>query len=148
MSDKTSVTLRQIENYHFETEFGGDLPNYAADEPPPLGTGKAPTPTQLLLAAVGSCMSLSFHFAMEKFHESPGLITTSATATTGRDAANHLRIQAIEIAISFAAPAGDIGHLERITGQFEQFCTVGASVARGIPIRVSVTDGHGITVKS
>jgi uncharacterized OsmC-like protein len=147
MSESHSVTLRQIENYHFETEFGGGLSAYATDEPAPLGTGKGPSPTQMLLSAVGSCMSSSFHFAMAKFHESPGQIVTNATATVGRDETNRLRVQAIGIAISFSATAGSIGHMERIAGQFEQFCTVGASVARGIPIHVTVTDGDGMVVK-
>jgi uncharacterized OsmC-like protein len=147
MPEANSVVLRQIGNYHFETAFGDGLADYATDEPAPLGTGKGPSPTQMLLAAVGSCMSSSFHFAMTKFHESPGQIVTKASATIGRDAGNHLRVQGIDIAISFAAHAGSIGHIERIAGQFEQFCTVGASVARGIPIHVTVTDGNGIIVK-
>ncbi len=143
----TQVILTQVENFHFETAFGGGLPDYATDEPAPLGMGNGPSPTQMLLAAVGSCMSSSFHFAMAKFREAPGTIVTKATATIGRDAGNHLRVQGIDIAISFAVPAAAIGHMERIAGQFEQFCTVGASVARGIPIHVTVTDGQGSIVK-
>jgi uncharacterized OsmC-like protein len=147
MSESTSVTLRQAQGFHFETSFGAGLSDYATDEPAPLGTSLGPSPTQMLLAAVGSCMSSSFHFAMSKFHEEPGQITTTATATLGRDENKRLRVQGIDIAIGFAAPGGSIGHLERIAGQFEQFCTVGASVARGIPIHVTVTDGDGIIVK-
>ena len=147
MSETVSVTLRQAQNYHFETTFGGGLAPYATDEPAPLGTGLGPSPTQMLLAAVGSCMSSSFHFAMSKFHEAPGHIETKATATIGRNEANRLRVTAIDVAISFAASAASIGHLERIAGQFEQFCTVGASVAQGIPLRVTVTDGEGKIVK-
>jgi uncharacterized OsmC-like protein len=147
MSESPSATLRQIAGFHFETDFGPALPAYATDEPAPLGTGIGPSPTQMLLAAIGSCMSSSFHFAMTKFHENPGQIVTHAQATVGRDGANHLRVQAIDIAISFAAPAASIGHMERIAGQFEQFCTVGASVARGIPIHITVTDGDGLVVK-
>jgi uncharacterized OsmC-like protein len=147
MLEAPNVVLRQIENYHFETSFSEGLAVYATDEPAPLGTGRGPSPTQMLLAAVGSCMSSSFHFAMAKFHETPGQIVTKASATIGRDAGNRLRVQGIDIAISFAEAAGNIGHMERIAGQFEQFCTVGASVARGIPIHVTVTDGNGITVK-
>lgn len=147
MSESPSAVLRQIDGFHFETEFGSGLPAYATDEPAPLGTGLGPSPVQMLLAAVGSCMSSSFHFAMTKFRESPGQIVTKAQATVGRDAANHLRVQAIDIAISFAATAASIGHMERIAGQFEQFCTVGAAVARGIPIRITVTDGAGQVVK-
>jgi uncharacterized OsmC-like protein len=147
MSESPSVTLRQEQGFHFETSFGEGLRDYATDEPAPLGTGLGPSPTQMLLAAVGSCMSSSFHFAMSKFHEEPGQITTKATATIGRDENKRLRVQAIVIAIGFSVPAASIGHLERIAGQFEQFCTVGAAVARGIPIHVTVTDGDGIIVK-
>lgn len=147
MSETISVTLRQAEGYHFETAFGGGLRDYATDEPAPLGTGLGPSPTQMLLAAVGSCMSSSFHFAMGKFHEAPGEIVTQATATIGRDENKRLRVQGIHVAISFAAPAASIAHMERIAGQFDQFCTVGASVARGIPLHVTVTDNTGQIVK-
>jgi uncharacterized OsmC-like protein len=147
MSEPISVTLRQQQNFHFETEFGGGLADYATDEPAPLGTGLGPSPVQMLLAAVGSCMSSSFHFAMTKFRETPGQIVTKTQAMVGRDAANHMRVLAIDVAISFATPAAGIGHMDRIAGQFEQFCTVGASVARGIPIHITVTDGTGLTVK-
>lgn len=148
MTDKHEVVLRQIANYQFETDFGGALPNLTSDEPPPLGSGLGPEPVQLLLAAVGSCMSSSFHFAMAKFREQPGRITTTANATIDRDENRRLRVQAIDIAIHFTAEACTIGHLQRILDHFEQFCTVGASVARGIPIHVSVTDGTDAVVKS
>lgn len=148
MADTHEIVLRQIENYRFETEFGGSLPKLTSDEPPPLGTGMGPEPVQLLLAAVGSCMSSSFHFAMTKFREQPGNITTTANATIDRDENRRLRVQAIEVSIHFTAEAATIDHLQRILDQFEQFCTVGASVARGIPIHVSVTDGTGAVVKS
>ncbi|HYP64364.1 MAG TPA: OsmC family protein [Acidocella sp.] len=147
MSETVTVILRQAQNYHFETEFGGGLPAYATDEPAPLGTGLGPSPTQMLLTAVGSCMSSSFHFAMSKFHEAPGQIVTKAAAAVGRNENNRLRVLSIDVAISFAMPAASIGHMERIAGQFEQFCTVGASVAQGIPIHVTVTDGEGKIVK-
>jgi uncharacterized OsmC-like protein len=148
MSNSHQITLRQIEAYRFECDFGPGVPRVTTDETPPLGTGTGPAPVDLLLAAVASCMSSSFHFAMGKFHETAGPIVTTATATTGRDEHNHLRVQEIEIAIGFAEPGASIGHLDRILAQFEQFCTVGASVARGIPVHVTVTDGVGTVVKA
>lgn len=147
MSEAPSVTLRQVRDYHFESDFGAGLARYATDEPAPLGTGLGPSPAHMLLSAVGACMSSSFHFAMAKFRESPGQIVTTATATIGRDGNNRLRVQAITMAITFTAPAASIGHLERIAGQFEQFCTVGAAVARGIPIHLTVTSGDGLVVR-
>ena len=143
MSGMPEVTLRQQEEYRFDIDFGGSGAHLQSDEPPPLGGGAGPDPVHLLLAAVGSCMSSSFHFAMRKFHESPGTITTTARATIGRDESNHLRVQAIDLTIGFAQPAESVGHLARILEQFEAFCTVGASVRRGIPTSVSVTDGTG-----
>ena len=147
MTETHSVTLRQMENFQFSHDYGGALPAIVSDEPPPLGAAAGPSPVQLLLSAVGSCMSSSFHFAMRKFRETPGAISTTATATVDRDEANHLRVQQLDIAIHFAAAAASVSHLPRVLEQFEAFCTVGASVARGIPTRVSVTDGAGTVVK-
>ena len=143
MSDNPQVTLRQQDGFRFDIDFGGNLAPLQSDEPPPLGGGAGPDPVHLLLAAVGSCMSASFHFAMQKFRESPGAITTTVRGTVGRDETRRLRVQAIEVSIGFAQPADSIGHLARILEQFEDFCTVGASVRRGIPTTVIVTDGSG-----
>lgn len=147
MTETHSVTLRQMENFQFSHDYGGVMPALLSDEPPPLGAAAGPSPVQLLLSAVGSCMSSSFYFAMRKFRETPGTISTTASATVERDEANHLRVQQLEIAIHFAAQAASVSHLPRVLEQFEAFCTVGASVARGIPTRVSVTDGTGARVK-
>jgi uncharacterized OsmC-like protein len=147
MSEGPEVRLTQQTGYRFDIDFGGGRPHLQSDEPPPLGGGEGPEPVRLLLAAVAACMSSSFYFAMQKFHESPGAISTTARATIGRDEAHRLRIQSMELAIGFAAPAESIGHLTRILEQFEQFCTVSASVRRGIPMTVSVTDGAGKRVK-
>ncbi|GLR66750.1 hypothetical protein GCM10010909_14300 [Acidocella aquatica] len=147
MTETHSITLRQVENFQFSHDYGGSKPTLISDEPPPLGAAAGPSPVQLLLSAVGSCMSSSFNFAMKKFREAPGAINTTATATVGRDEANHLRVQQLEIAIHFAAEAASVSHLARVLEQFESFCTVGAAVARGIPTRVTVTDGTGTMVK-
>ncbi|MDA8051517.1 MAG: OsmC family protein [Rhodospirillales bacterium] len=147
MSEEPEIRLRQIEDYRFEIDFGRGLAPLQADEPPPIGGGQGPSPSLLLLSAVGTCLSSSFHFAMRKFRESPGLITATARATIGRDEQHHLRVQAIAVTLAFATPAASIAHLDRILEQFEQFCTVSAAVRRGIPITVSVIDGIGRVLK-
>jgi hypothetical protein len=39
-------------------------------------------------------------------------------------------------------------HLDRILGQFEEFCTVGRSVAQGIPVRMTVVNTAGVVLKA
>jgi organic hydroperoxide reductase OsmC/OhrA len=101
----------------------------------------------LLLAAVGSCMSSSLNFALGKFKNDPRGITTAARARLGRNEAGRLRVQHIDVEIRLGAKAGELHHLERVLGQFEAFCTVGASVRAGIPTDVAVFDGAGARVK-
>lgn len=149
MDDKQppSVTLTQRQNYQFDVRFGGDIPPLLADEPPPLGVAAGPSPVHLLLAAVGDCMSSSLYFALAKFKNDPGGITTNAQAEVGRNDAGRLRVLNIDVTIRMGARAADMLHLDRILSQFEQFCTVGESVRQGIPVNVSVIDGDGQKLK-
>ena len=138
-----SVTLKQIRRYQFDITFAPEVAHVQSDEAPPLGEGQGPTPALLLLAAVGSCMSSSLYFALTKFKNDAGTITTTARGRIGRNAAGRLRIVHIEVEIRLGVNAGSLQHLERILGQFEEFCTVGASVRAGIPTDVAVFDGSG-----
>ena len=138
-----SVTLRQARDYQFEIAFAPGVAHVVSDEPPPLGTGLGPSPVQLLLAAVGSCMSSSLYFALTKFKNDAGTIITTARGRIGRNAAGRLRIVHIDVEIHLGVSADGLQHLERILGQFEEFCTVGASVRAGIPTDVAVFDGGG-----
>lgn len=142
-----SVTLRQVRDYQFDIAFEGDMAHVLSDEPPPLGQAAGPSPSHLLLAAVGNCMSSSLHFALTKFKNDPGGITTVARARIGRNEAGRLRVLRIEVEIRLGAAADQLQHLDRVLGQFEEFCTVGASVRAGIPTDVAVIDGHGVRLK-
>ena len=145
MSEATEhlVTLRQRQDYQFEIEFGGGRPNLLADEPPPLGQAAGPSPVQMLLGAVGDCMSSSLLFALRKFKNDPGGITTEARARVGRNEAGRLRVLHIDVHIRLGRPAAELQHLERILEQFEAFCTVGESVRAGIPTDIAVFDADG-----
>jgi uncharacterized OsmC-like protein len=142
-----SVTLRQQRAYQFDISFSPEMPQLLADEPSPLGQGAGPSPAQLLLAAVGNCMSSSLYFALTKFKNDPGGITTTASAEIGRNPAGRLRVLHIAVDIRMGAAAASLNHLERTLDQFEQFCTVGESVRGGIPTTVSVYDGAGRQLK-
>ena len=142
-----SVTLEQIRDYQFDITFAADMTHVQSDEGPPLGQGRGPTPAMLLLAAVGSCMSSSLYFALTKFKNDAGAITTMVRGRIGRNSAGRLRIVHIDVEIRLRADADGLQHLERILGQFEEFCTVGASVRAGIPTDVAVFDGSGRRLK-
>lgn len=142
-----SVSLRQIEGFQFEVRFGKDMPVLLTDEPPPLGKGTGPTPTQLLLSAVGNCMASSLYFALTKFKNDPKGVRAEASAELGRNEAGLLRVRRIDVRLEIGAPAATLQHLDRILGQFEEFCVVGQSVAAGIPVMLSIFDGEGLQLK-
>jgi uncharacterized OsmC-like protein len=142
-----SVTLRQVRDYEFDIAFTEGISHLVSDEPPPLGRAAGPSPSHLLLAAVASCMSSSLNFALAKFKSDPGGITTTARAHIGRNEAGRMRVLHIEVEIRLGTTADRVSHLERVLAQFEDFCTVGASVRAGIPTDVAVFDGRGVKVK-
>lgn len=149
MDDKQlhSVTLKQVKDYQFDIHYAEGQPTILADEPPPLGEGAGPSPSQLLLAAVGNCMSSSLYFALSKFKLDPKGLTTTATGEIGRNEAGRLRVLSINVDIRMGSVAEGMERLDRVLMQFEQFCTVGESVRQGIPITVSVYDGTGRKLK-
>lgn len=142
-----SITLRQIRDYQFDVAFAQDVPHVRSDEGPPLGDAQGPSPVQLLLAAVGTCMSSSLYFALSKFKNDGGGLSTTVSARLGRNEAGRLRVVHIDVEIRMGAKGESLRHLERILEQFEAFCTVGASVRAGIPTDVAVFDGAGTRLK-
>lgn len=147
MSTTATVTLQQKSDYRFEVTFEGGAPPFMTDEPPPLGQGAGPSPVQLLTAAVANCLTDSLLFAMRKFKQQPEPIQARAVTTVDRNEQNRLRVQRIEVALTIGRPATEIHQVERIVEQFQDFCTVSQSVARGIPIEVSVFDASGVKLK-
>lgn len=146
MSHTVSITVTQQNNYQFLVDFGAALPQLLADEPAPLGAGAGPSPSHMLLAAVANCLSSSLYFALQKFKQDAGGITTTATARIDRNEQNRLRVLDIAVTIRLGKGGAEISHLDRILEQFEPFCTVSQSVRHGIPISVAVEDGLGIRV--
>lgn len=144
MAETVSVTITQKQNYQFLVDFGEAMPSLLADEPAPLGQGEGPAPTHMLLAAVANCLSASLLFSLQKFKQDAGGITTKATCTVDRNENNRLRVQQIDVTIQLGKEGAELAHLDRVLGQFQDFCTVSQSVQTGIPIKVSVTDGKGL----
>jgi uncharacterized OsmC-like protein len=146
MSHTVSITVTQQNNYQFLVDFGAGLPQVLADEPAPLGAGAGPSPSHLLLAAVANCLSSSLFFALQKFKQDAGGITTTASARIDRNEENRLRVLDIAVTIRLGRSGAEIVHLDRILEQFEPFCTVSQSVRHGIPIAIAVEDAQGVRV--
>lgn len=147
MNDTASITVTQLQDYQFVIDFGGALPTLLADESPPLGGGAGPQPVHMLLAATANCLSASLLFALRKFKQNPGKITATAVAEIGRNAGNRLRVLGIDVTITLSRPGGELEHLDRALGQFEDFCTVSRSVQDGIPMKIGVVDSTGTRLK-
>jgi uncharacterized OsmC-like protein len=142
-----SVSLQQQSDYRFEIRFGDGIPSLIADEPAPLGKGEGPSPAQLLSASVGNCLSDSLLFALRKFKHAPEPLRCEVQAQTGRNPEGRLRILGIHATISLGVPASSLQHLDRALAQFEEFCTVTQSVRQAVPVRVTVVDSNGLTLR-
>ena len=142
MSDTPSVRLVQQSDYQFAIYYNEDKDPIMGDEPPPLGKSQGATPSQFLLAGVANCLSDSLLFALRKFKQNPEPIETRASCQIGRNAENRLRILVIDVELRIGVPGSTLENLERVLAQFQDFCTVSASVGLGIPINVTVIDSE------
>ncbi|MDE1990778.1 MAG: OsmC family protein [Betaproteobacteria bacterium] len=148
VSEQPQVVLEQQQDYRFVVHFESRPSPLVVDENPPLGAAAGPSPAQLLVAAVANCLSDSLLFALRKFKQSPEPLRTEGWADIGRNAEGRMRVLTIRITLHLGVPAGSLEHLERVLDQFEGFCTVGQSVAQGIPLQVTVQDSTGAVLKA
>jgi len=95
MSKETPLTieLQHLDGYAFKVKFadaaGSEL---LVDESPPLGEGKGPSPSQLLLTAVANCLSASLLYCLYKARHEPKDMRTRASAEFVRNESGRLRI--------------------------------------------------------
>jgi len=138
-----TITLVQQADYRMAITWDPAREPLVADEPPPLGRSEGPSPSQLLLAAVANCMTDSLLFALRKFKLEAEPLSAQASAEVGRNPEGRQRVLRIDVRLALSAVPDDAAKLARALAQFEQFCTVGQSVAQGIPTRVSVAAPDG-----
>jgi organic hydroperoxide reductase OsmC/OhrA len=144
MDSAFSIELVQQADYRFEVRFDNPaLPVLVTDENAPLGGDAGPSPVRLLAAAVANCLCASLLFALRKFHNDPGTLRAHARMTLGRNEAQRLRVQRIDVALHLGVPAAQLRQLDRLLGQFEEFCVVTQSVRAAFPVGVQVFDATG-----
>lgn len=135
------VTVRLARDYEFVAEFNDvpGAPSVMFDEPKPLGGGKAPNAVAVLGAAVGNCLSASLAFCLRKARIELLDMTAHVVTHVVRNEKGRFRISGIDVELTptLGRAEAPIGRCEEL---FEDFCTVTASVRRGIPVKVSLKE--------
>jgi uncharacterized OsmC-like protein len=147
MSEQLVMTITQSTDYKFEVDFGALFTPIIADLPPPLGESAGPSPEHLLLAAVANCLSASLLFALRKFKQNADAIKTTISCTVDRNENKRMRVTHIHATLNLGKEAQQFENLDRILGQFEDFCTVSQSVQAGIPLTIKVEDSTGAVLR-
>jgi organic hydroperoxide reductase OsmC/OhrA len=146
--DRFTLELVQQADYRFEAHYDDPaLPTLVTDEPAPLGGGAGPNPSRLLGTAVANCLAASLLFAMRKFKNEPGPLRAVASVEMARNAQNRMRIGRIGVDLHLGVAAAGLHALDRVLGQFEEFCVVTQSVRAGIAVDVRVIDADGNVLK-
>jgi uncharacterized OsmC-like protein len=139
MSEVTVTKLTLLEGYRSLVRFDDeDIPDLLVDEPEPIGEGRGPNATQLLSAAVGHCMSSSLIFCLNKERVKVRKLETTVSLSTARNDQNRLRVSGMDVEISLDVDEGDRERIHRCLEVFENYCTVSASVRKGIEINVKI----------
>jgi len=139
-----ALTLERIQNYEFKAQFDWDhLQPLIVDEGEPLGQRKGPNPSRLLAVAVGDCLSASLLFCLQKAKLEVKNVKTLVTGSLVRNEKGRLRIGKIDVSIMVELTDGQYDRINRCLDLFEDYCVVTASVRKGIPVNVVVTDPKG-----
>jgi uncharacterized OsmC-like protein len=133
-----TVHVAQQDAYRFQISFDRPFTPIFADEPPPLGKDTGPNPARLLAGAIGNCLAASLVFCLGKKgvrveHGLGARVEMQLVRTPER----RLRIGPVKVVLQ--VPEGiPSAALEECREMFEDFCTVTASVRRGIDIEVAL----------
>lgn len=134
-----SVELDRLQDYSFKVDFHQEsIEAMITDEDEPLGKGTGPTPSMLLAAAMGNCMSSSLLFCLQKARAQVSGMKTKVDAKMTRNENGRWRITEVAVNITPEVEKEYINQMERCIRLFEDFCIVSKSVEQGIPVKVKV----------
>lgn len=143
------IELVQLQDYRFEVRFDdAAVPALVTDERAPLGGDAGPSPSRLLATAVANCLAASLLFALRKFKNEAAPLRTTAAVSMIRNAQGRLRVGRIAVDLHLDASGSEIAMLDRILGQFEEFCIVTQSIRAAVPVDVRVLDNAGAVLKA
>jgi len=133
------VTLSRSDGYAFATHFDNEAwPDVTVDESPPVGTGLGPNPTRMLGVAVGNCLAASLLFCLSKARIDVSDFEATVHGTVARNDEGRLRVSELRVTLAPCVRDAERDRMQRCLSLFEDFCTVTASVRKGIPIHVEV----------
>ncbi len=136
----TKVRLERREGYEFLVRVEGtNVPEFFAEEGPPLGEARGPSPDAMLGAAVGSCLASSLLFCVGKTHASLDALRADVSIHKARNERGRLRIGSIEVELHAEIAEEHRERFERCRALFEDYCTVTASVRQGIAVEVKLS---------
>ena len=135
---RVKISLDQVSDFEFRVRIGEGVEDFILDEPPPVGKGAGPSPSQLLATAVGGCLSASFLFCARKLRMDLEGIHTDISVSHVRNEKGRLRIGKIDVDIQPRIASPDDDKMQRCLDLYEDFCVVTQSVRNGIDISVNV----------
>ncbi len=140
-ADEFTIDIVQDRNFAFKVDFGMErVEELLMDEPEPLGSSSGPNPSRVLAAAVGTCLSASLLFCLQKARAEPKWIRSRVTTKMTRNEQKRLRIGEMKVKIEVDSDADPKG-IERCSKIFRDYCVVTESVKNGIPVEVEVKTG-------
>lgn len=133
-----TLHIEQEEAYRFQIRFDKNHAPLVADEPPPLGKDAGPNPARLLAGAIGNCLAASLVFCLGKKgvkvdHGVEATVDMQIVRTPER----RLRVGPMKVTLHLpdGVPPEAVDGCREV---FEDFCTVTASVRRGIDVQVAI----------
>jgi uncharacterized OsmC-like protein len=133
------VELERIQDYSFKVDFGHDgIEALTTDEGEPLGKGGGPSPSMLLVAAMGNCISSSLLFCLQKARAKVKGMKTGVNAKITRNEKGRWRITEVNVELEANVDNEYVSQMQRCVALFEDYCIVSKSVEQGIPLRVRV----------
>ena len=133
------VELERIQDYSFKVDFGSKgIEALMTDEGEPLGKGEGPSPSMLLAAAMGNCLSSSLLFCLQKARAQVKSMKTRVNAKMTRNEKGRWRISEVVVELDVNVDNEYVNQIQRCVTLFEDFCIVSKSVEQGIPLRAEV----------
>ncbi len=134
-----TIAIDHVQDFEFRVRFDKEqYQDLMMDEPPPLGSDKAPNASRLLAAAVGNCLNASLVFSARKVRADLRSVHTTVKVWYARNAAGRLRIGKIRVDIDPVFDPVDEQKIARCLALFEDYCVVTQSVRKGIDVSVAV----------